>query len=638
MEEDAVVYLAPTVLCGLRIPSCFKDANLEKAYVGALHRKMRDNVRVSARVGLACSILMICLSVWATFGDNEGNMQRAHLRVILSSLFVWIVFLLLAAFVNKLPWYSRIVGEAWLNCMMLSCCTCAMFLNRVRVAHFSGDSIDELWPRSSGITAPSDTFTVCQLSVSMMGFFSVPSRCSRTWPMVLLPMATYLLFTLPLPEDISAAEGSTGRRLSIALFLFTQSLLGYASSCKHEVMDRLQLFKHWTTRADLNKERVMRYTAEHYLDSKARAAAEQTDPEMKSQQTSGDDRQSSMLFQPVLYSNMTQMLTSLREVCGWERCEADAHHLELFPEQVLGHGAFGVVLAGKLYCTPVAIKVSRAREENLHPSSLQAFVSELRIVRHLRHPNIVAFHGACIDAAAGELALVYELVNGGSLESFDINLEGDPAFVLKLFICIARALRYLHFQKPSVVHGDLKPSNILLSRSPFQLKLADFGLSAVLSDSGKKRKLGGTARWMAPEVLVRSAADASTNSDVFSFGRVAFFICTGSSPNNNITASRMCELSKDPASFHDHLALDFPERSACRLTWQECLQWDPLMRPGIQQVQHDLWKASMLAKERAYDETNPFDLQRMEPLPPSSTWLQSLASLRSRMSQRTLQL
>jgi len=103
-------------------------------------------------------------------------------------------------------------------------------------------------------------------------------------------------------------------------------------------------------------------------------------------------------------------------------------------------------------------------------------------LRRLRHPNIVHFHGVVFWTAAGDdssfeistcstvdsqathmqLGLVLERVAGVELGIFAKDCD-TPSLMTFIAIDLCRALRYLHHQNPPVVHGDLKPQNILSS-------------------------------------------------------------------------------------------------------------------------------------------------------------------------------
>merc|ERR1711972_986897 len=87
----------------------------------------------------------------------------------------------------------------------------------------------------------------------------------------------------------------------------------------------------------------------------------------------------------------------------------------------------------------------------------------------------------------------------------DLGLAAGPpdiAVKLGLMTGICQGLRYLHERRPQVVHGDLKPSNVMVTTDAHgivgHVKVLDFGLSRMLV--GRVRPLGGTVRWMAPEI------------------------------------------------------------------------------------------------------------------------------------------
>ena len=79
------------------------------------------------------------------------------------------------------------------------------------------------------------------------------------------------------------------------------------------------------------------------------------------------------------------------------------------PIHFLGSGGFGVVVSGSVHGTLVAVKCPVCLEG---AQSLADIGNELRILRKLKHPNIVMFHGACFDFENGDVALVLELLHG----------------------------------------------------------------------------------------------------------------------------------------------------------------------------------------------------------------------------------
>ncbi|XP_052166855.1 probable kinase CHARK [Oryza glaberrima] len=197
-------------------------------------------------------------------------------------------------------------------------------------------------------------------------------------------------------------------------------------------------------------------------------------------------------------------------------------------EEKLGRGGFGSVYRGRLPVVPggdvdggggqqVAIKF-------LSESSSQGrkeFEAEVRIITRLRHRNLVQLLGWC-DCPRG-LMLVYELVPGGSLEKhiYDNQRLLTWSERYKIIIGLGSALRYLHQEwEQCVLHGDIKPSNIMVDSS-YNTKLGDFGL-ARLVNHGERWKtttaVQGTAGYIDPEFI--NTQRPSTESDVYSFGIV----------------------------------------------------------------------------------------------------------------------
>ncbi|XP_025801524.1 probable kinase CHARK [Panicum hallii] len=166
-------------------------------------------------------------------------------------------------------------------------------------------------------------------------------------------------------------------------------------------------------------------------------------------------------------------------------------------------------------------------------SSVQGrkFEAEVKIISRPRHRNLVQLIGWC-DSCKGFL-IVYELVSEGSLDKHIYNGARWLAWPerYKIIIGLGSALRYLHAEwEQCVVHGDIKPSNIMLDSS-HQAMLGDFGL-ARLFDHGVRpattRVVLGTAGYIDPELV--NTRRPSTESDVYSFGVVLLELVTGRRP------------------------------------------------------------------------------------------------------------
>ena len=144
----------------------------------------------------------------------------------------------------------------------------------------------------------------------------------------------------------------------------------------------------------------------------------------------------------------------------------------------------------------------------------EALRTEVNLLMPLQHDNIVEFHG--ITLAEKPYALIMTLYTRGDLTNI-IHNSGTPLSteIIRSFIAqILSAANYLHEQK--VIHGDLKPDNILL-KDEHSLVVSDFGLSSL---SGKQ-SVRGTPAYMAPELLLGKPGDTAMNtkqSDVYAIG------------------------------------------------------------------------------------------------------------------------
>ncbi|CAE8710296.1 unnamed protein product [Polarella glacialis] len=248
------------------------------------------------------------------------------------------------------------------------------------------------------------------------------------------------------------------------------------------------------------------------------------------------------------------------------------------PKSILGSGSFGIVVKGMLnYATEVAIKIPKTRFQSREESQL---ANEMRLFRHIRHSNIVLFHGATLMVINGGspcLSLVLEWVNGGNFGEYMQQLRSNAvfeadghAFAYKILLDVARGMTYLHKLTPVILHLDLKPANILVEKSvPPKGKITDFGLSRFARNSLPQPKVG-TEKYMAPEVAQRKPYGPA--ADVFSFGRVIIWTITG----------ELCPELISSTSFKG-------QEDACLFqTLDEvassCLEEEPHMRPHFFQV------------------------------------------------------
>ncbi|CAM8949894.1 unnamed protein product [Rhodiola kirilowii] len=195
--------------------------------------------------------------------------------------------------------------------------------------------------------------------------------------------------------------------------------------------------------------------------------------------------------------------------------------------KVIGVGGFGTVYFGLLDNIQVAVKILSLTSSQ----GYKEFKAEAQLLTRVHHKNLTSLIGYCNDG--DHLGLVYEYMANGNLE---LLISGANAHFLtwkdrlQIALDAAQGLDYLHHGcKPSIVHRDVKPTNILLDEK-FQAKLADFGLSR--DSLGNEREyestvVAGTLGYLDPEY--RQTERVNEKSDVFSFGVVLLRIITGKS-------------------------------------------------------------------------------------------------------------
>lgn len=210
-------------------------------------------------------------------------------------------------------------------------------------------------------------------------------------------------------------------------------------------------------------------------------------------------------------------------------------------ERQIGQGGMGVVYeATDLSLNrKVALKIMHkhlaARE-----SFQQRFVREAQNAARLKHPNIVQIHH--FFSKNGQLYLIMELLEDGSLQDYMRRLREqgrrmDQAEAVELVRQVAGGLHYAHQQ--GMVHRDMKPGNILLTRSTditspatiYRAMIADFGLAKLLQDM-QTSQTGpvGTLAYMSPEQILGGKVDH--RSDIYALGVMLFELLVGQRPFN----------------------------------------------------------------------------------------------------------
>uniref|UniRef100_W5NBI0 Serine/threonine-protein kinase ULK3 n=1 Tax=Lepisosteus oculatus TaxID=7918 RepID=W5NBI0_LEPOC len=169
----------------------------------------------------------------------------------------------------------------------------------------------------------------------------------------------------------------------------------------------------------------------------------------------------------------------------------------------------------------VAVKV--VGKKSLNKASTENLLTEIEILKTVRHPHIVQLKDFQWDSE--NIYLIMEWCSGGDLSRFIRSRHMLPERVARRFLQqLACALQFLH--ERNISHLDLKPQNILLSGSV--LKLADFGFAQYMSPWDEKHVLRGSPLYMAPEMVCRRQYDARV--DLWSVGVILYEALFGRPP------------------------------------------------------------------------------------------------------------
>ncbi|PBK98518.1 kinase-like protein [Armillaria gallica] len=248
-------------------------------------------------------------------------------------------------------------------------------------------------------------------------------------------------------------------------------------------------------------------------------------------------------------------------------------------------GQFGEVWRGEVGGTEVAVKQARIFTNDKDIKEvLQKIRREAIIWGQCDHPNVLPFYGIYRDSAPSSYCLVSPFMVNGSLRQYLSNTANPDRH--RLGLDITRGMDYLH--KMSIVHGDLKGDNILIS-DDHRAVIADFGISFVMGattfgTSSSSRK-GGTVRWQAPEVL--NGNPNSFSADIYSLACVYFEVFDGSMPWSDLTDGAVIM----KVYFHKKRLARPRYLSETDLWWDlmvQCWAHQPSDRPTLQYLMESL--------------------------------------------------
>ncbi|XP_066217899.1 serine/threonine-protein kinase Nek2 [Saccopteryx leptura] len=230
----------------------------------------------------------------------------------------------------------------------------------------------------------------------------------------------------------------------------------------------------------------------------------------------------------------------------------------------------------------------------------QMLVSEVNLLRELKHPNIVRYYDRIIDRTNTTLYIVMEYCEGGDLAS--VITKGtkerqylDEEFVLRVMTQLTLALKECHRRSDgghTVLHRDLKPANVFLDGN-HNVKLGDFGLARILNhDTSFAKTFVGTPYYMSPEQMSRMSYNEK--SDIWSLGCLLYELCALMPP---FTAFNQKELA---GKIREGKFRRIPYRYSDELNdiITRMLNLKDYHRPSVEEILENPLIADLVAEER----------------------------------------
>eukprot|EP00798_Chlamydomonas_sp_ICE-L_P027241 gene27241-2496_t len=240
------------------------------------------------------------------------------------------------------------------------------------------------------------------------------------------------------------------------------------------------------------------------------------------------------------------------------------------------------------------------------------YANEIEVMTELDHENVVKLYEVIASREQNKLMMVMEYVEGGSVLEGDDPYYKDPipeATAGEYFTDIVQGLEYLHFN--GVVHGDLKPDNLLITMNA-KVKISDFGSARWLEseDTLLIRSLG-TPAFMSPEMCASKPFNGFLG-DVWALGVCLYMFVYGSPPFGSAEASAhniYRAILNDDVKLLPTNKLKQPISSPLRDLLSRVLQKNPLKRATLEEVMKHPW-VSMARKPEVDSVQRVVDLVR----------------------------
>ncbi|XP_010507096.1 PREDICTED: probable serine/threonine-protein kinase WNK6 [Camelina sativa] len=209
--------------------------------------------------------------------------------------------------------------------------------------------------------------------------------------------------------------------------------------------------------------------------------------------------------------------STLQEPPDPEVLEVDPTFRYIRYKEVIGKGAFKTVYKAFDEVDGIEVAWNQVRIDDVlqSPNCLERLYSEVRLLKSLKHSNIIRFYNSWIDDKNKTVNIITELFTSGSLRHYrkkhrKVNMKAVKNWARQILM----GLRYLHGQEPPIIHRDLKCDNIFINGNHGEVKIGDLGLATVMEQANAKSVIG-TPEFMAPELYDENYNELA---DIYSFG------------------------------------------------------------------------------------------------------------------------
>lgn len=242
----------------------------------------------------------------------------------------------------------------------------------------------------------------------------------------------------------------------------------------------------------------------------------------------------------------------------------------------IGSGSYGEVWVARDKATEleVAVKIYLSMD----PQGLADFKKEFQVSFNLNHTNLLHANYLGTTAEDNRPYLVMPLCPDGSASKY---IGKSDEFILWKFIKdVAGGLAYLHEQQPPIIHQDIKPDNILISKNGDFL-ITDFGISKQLRNTLKKSagnlNSAGSVSYMGPERFSKQSMPIKA-SDIWSLGATVYEMAIGDLPFCGMGGSMQKKGADTP-----ELPEDFSE--TLNIVVMSCMAKETWERPTARQLE-----------------------------------------------------